>query len=158
MHGEVTDAKVRRVIDAVVARQQHPILDIQVSLHDLGFQEVGIDDGWQACGAGRTVDNRSSFHALDGTPLVNLSRFPSLPDLVAYGHGAGLRMGWYDNNCICMDEYVCVDVGQSARRRDPRAVAAVHLIADCHLALMCPLPTLTSAQSLTNSSTLARHS
>jgi hypothetical protein len=40
-----------------------------------------------------------------GTPLVNVSKFPSLKGLVDYGHSKSMKMGWYDNNCICMDEY-----------------------------------------------------
>jgi hypothetical protein len=42
---------------------------------DLRFSDVGVDDGWQACGTGRSLDNHSSFHAADGTPLVNKSKF-----------------------------------------------------------------------------------
>ena len=30
-----------------------------------------------------------------------------VPDVrqVDYGHSKGAQMGWYDNNCICMDSY-----------------------------------------------------
>ena len=31
--------------------------------------------------------------------------------MVAYGHKKGVTMGWYDNNCMCMDEYT--------KRNDP---------------------------------------
>ena len=70
-----------------------------------------MDDGWQACGTGRSLDNHSSFHAPDGTPLVNKTKFPDVKAMVAYGHKKGVTMGWYDNNCMCMDEYT--------KRNDP---------------------------------------
>lgn len=77
---------------------------------------------WQACGTGL----KGSFHASDGTPLINTSRFPDMKAMVTTGvfghhllcssffagrqvasffvfagHGLGLKVGWYDNNCIC---------------------------------------------------------
>lgn len=60
------------------------------SLLDLGYTHAGLDDNWQACGAG--VDG--SFHAADGTPLINLTRFPSMKSMVATGHRLGLKVGW----------------------------------------------------------------
>jgi alpha-galactosidase len=59
------------------------------------YDHVGVDDGWQACGTGV----KKSFHAADGTPLVNASTFPDLKSLVDYGHGKQIKMGWYDDNC-----------------------------------------------------------
>ena len=35
-----------------------------------------------------------SFHAADGTPLVNNKTFPSLRAMTAHGHARGLRVGW----------------------------------------------------------------
>lgn len=49
---------------------------------------------------------KNSFHAEDGTPLVNKSRFPDLKELVAYGSSKGAKMGWYTINCICLDSYI----------------------------------------------------
>ena len=108
-HGDVSQAKIEATVDAVVKKRGGG-----VSLLDLGFTDVGVDDGWQDCGAGRLLDNRSSwpyksyesFHAADGTPVVNTSKFPDVKAMVAYGHKTkGLRMGWYNNNCMCCDEY-----------------------------------------------------
>eukprot|EP00035_Acanthoeca_spectabilis_P009817 m.173365 g.173365 ORF g.173365 m.173365 type:complete len:420 (-) comp14846_c0_seq1:71-1330(-) len=103
-HGDVNDTTIRRVVDAVTAKSRM-VDGTPTSLLDVGFSHVGVDDGWQLCNAGRSVKGKPSFHAADGTPLVNQSRFPSLKDLVDYGHSKGVLMGWYDNNCICMDEY-----------------------------------------------------
>jgi hypothetical protein len=57
------------------------------------------DDNWQACGKGVN----GSFHASDGTPLINTEAFPSMTDMTAHGHKLGLRVGWYMNNCICSE-------------------------------------------------------
>lgn len=98
--GDVTDAKIRSVIDVVTSRAR--MVDGKpTSLVDLGYNRVGIDDGWQECGAGY----EGSFHAEDGTPLVDESKFPNLKAMVEYGHANGVLMGWYDDNCICMDSY-----------------------------------------------------
>lgn len=65
---------------------------------------MGSASGWQACGTGRFLDNHSSFHAADGTPLVNKTKFADVKGMVAYGHkNKGLTMGWYDNNCMVRD-------------------------------------------------------
>ncbi len=44
------------------------------SMLDLGYSDCGLDDAWQACGAGVN----GSFHDAAGNPLVNLQRFPSM--------------------------------------------------------------------------------
>ena len=61
---------------------------------------------WQACYTGRRLGGQPSFHAADGTPLVNTSRFPDLQALVRHGHQKLLKMGWYTGNCICPDSAV----------------------------------------------------
>ena len=42
-----------------------------VVLRDLPWAQ-GLDDFWQACGTGVN----GSFHSVNGTPLINLTRFP----------------------------------------------------------------------------------
>ena len=106
-HGDVTQQNIRDTVDAIADQSRG------FSLLDLGFSDVGVDDGWQACDAGVLVDNATtqcapfctSFHAADGTPLLNRSKFQDLKALVDYGHGKGTTMGWYNNNCMCGDEY-----------------------------------------------------
>ena len=118
--GDVDDARIRAAVDALAAKRTSPWTGARLSLADLGFARAGVDDGWQSCGEGY----EGSFHAADGTPLVNASRFPDLAALVRYGRGKGLKMGWrgaalqktrdasrdaprprYDDNCICLDSY-----------------------------------------------------
>lgn len=67
------------------------------SLVDVGYIHNGLDDAWQACHTG--VDN--SFHDKSGHPLVNLTRFPSMKQMVDLGHSLNMSVGFYDNNCIC---------------------------------------------------------
>lgn len=57
----------------------------------LGFVFVGIDEGWAKCGAGVN----GSFHRLDGSPIVDLEKFPSMKQLTDHIHALGLRAGWY---------------------------------------------------------------
>jgi len=44
-----------------------------------------------------------SFHDLAGTPLPNLTTFPSLAAMVAHGHSKSVAVGFYINNCICAE-------------------------------------------------------
>ena len=90
----------------------------QTSFLQLGYENVGLDDGWQQCGAGLG----GSFHDAFGRPLVNLKRFPSLSDMTSYGHQRGLRMGFYGNNCICGE------VGDSGLNSDEDIMA--HYVED----------------------------
>ena len=88
-HGDVSQTGIEATIDAIVDKSRG------TSLLELGFTNVGVDDGWQACGTGRELNNHSSFHAADGTPLVNKTKFPDVKAMVAYGHkNKGLTMGW----------------------------------------------------------------
>jgi len=73
------------------------------SLRDLGFSDVGLDDGWQECGGGIN----GGFHNKAGEPIVNRSRFSDLAAMMKHARSRGLTMGWYANNCICSEtEYV----------------------------------------------------
>ena len=99
--GDVDEAKMKKAMDGLVRKRPSPWDGSETSLLDLGFSRAGVDDGWQLCGAGY----EGSFHAADGTPLVNASRFPDLGALAAYGHALGLFVDWYDDNCICLDSY-----------------------------------------------------
>lgn len=103
-HGSVTDKMIREVVDALTKQRPLPtsFTTTTASFKDLGYNHVGVDDGWQECGAGP----HGSFHSADGTPLLNTTSFPRpLKSLVDYGHSKGLYMGWYHINCICMDTY-----------------------------------------------------
>ena len=86
-HGDVSAAKVEKIIDAVTSRARKVVgKSSPTSLADLGYTHVGVDDGWQACQTGKDC----SFHAADGAPLVNTSKFPDLGGLVKYGEWKGV--------------------------------------------------------------------
>eukprot|EP00937_MAST-01D_sp_MAST-1D-sp2_P004851 g4851.t1 len=88
----------------VALTTQRPYVNLRgeaanASLADLGFVHAGLDDAWQACGTGVS----GSFHAADGRPLVNTTRFPDMAAMVAFGRARGLLPGFYINNCICAE-------------------------------------------------------
>ena len=101
-YGGGIDASLIRSIIIALTKRTRSVDGVPTSLSDLGYYRLGIDDGWQACGAGKG----NSYHAEDGTPLVNHTRFHNLVDLVKLGHENGLLMDFYQINCICMDTYV----------------------------------------------------
>jgi len=113
--------------DDVMIAAMHAMLDTSrtvggkpTSLASLGYSWISMDDGWQGC-------NCSTRQAIDPTlplcsiaacrsghcswhnksthePRVNKRRFPNgMKALVDYGHGLGLKVGTYLNNCICME-------------------------------------------------------
>ena len=61
------------------------------SLVQLGFDRIGLDDGWQACGQGVN----KSFHDSNGRPLINTTRFPDMKAMVTHARSRGLKAGWY---------------------------------------------------------------
>eukprot|EP00039_Didymoeca_costata_P010421 m.140153 g.140153 ORF g.140153 m.140153 type:complete len:560 (+) comp14820_c0_seq2:34-1713(+) len=82
-------------IDAMVAKN-FSVDGTMVSLLDIGYSSVGIDEGWEGCGMG--VNH--SQHYINGTPAIN-SKFPDIKGLVDYGHSKNLTMGFYQNGCAC---------------------------------------------------------
>ena len=75
------------------------------SLAGAGYARVGIDEGWEACGAGVN----GTQHDADGAPVIDTRKFPDMGALVAYGHARGVAMGWYLNGCAC-GEQVALDL------------------------------------------------
>merc|ERR1711865_251027 len=67
-----------------------------MSLCDLGYCSVGVDEGWEGCGAG--VDNTQ--HDAKGFPTID-SAFPDTTGMVQKIHQLGLEAGWYLNGCKC---------------------------------------------------------
>ena len=67
------------------------------SLFTSSFSEVGLDDGWEACGSGVN----GSYHDASGQPLVNLTRFPDMRAMTTGARAKGVTMAWYHNCCGC---------------------------------------------------------
>jgi len=97
--GGVNQSQMTGTMDQMVD-QSRMVGGKQMSLFDLGYNNVGLDDNWQQCGS---LNGQRSFHAADGTPLVNKKTFPSLGAMTAHGHARGLSVGWYMNNCLCAE-------------------------------------------------------
>ena len=72
------------------------------SLASLGYTDVGLDEGWAACGAGvnGTYRNGTTEHV-----IVDKVRFPSLSDLTAHAHFLNLTAGWYLNCDGCVTNH-----------------------------------------------------
>jgi hypothetical protein len=63
------------------------------SLLELGYNHMGMDDGWQACYTGIN----KTFHDKNGQPLINYTLFPDMKAMNRKAHSAGLLTGWYLN-------------------------------------------------------------
>ena len=91
-HTDMNQTLIMAVVDEVAKVRKEGI-----SLASLGYDMVGIDEGWEGCGQGA----HHTQHYANGTPAVNLAKFPDLKALVAYGHSKGVKMGFYLNGCAC---------------------------------------------------------
>jgi alpha-galactosidase len=92
---------IARQIDQLTARLWDVDGHVQLaSLLDVGYARVGIDEGWEDCGAG--VGGRG-HHDAAGNPLIDTVKFPDMQKLVEYAHGKNMTMGWYLNGCACPD-------------------------------------------------------
>jgi alpha-galactosidase len=98
-YGADVDQNKMESIMAKMTQRVRTVDGVNTSLLDLGYSNCGLDDNWQACGAGAF----GSFHDANGNPIVNTSRFPDMKRMIDYGHLRGLRVGWYMNNCICRE-------------------------------------------------------
>ena len=72
----VSDAMIRDAIDAIAAKNW-TVDGETVSLADVGYSSVGIDEGWEGCGQGVTVNGRKTQHFANGTPAIN-NKFPDM--------------------------------------------------------------------------------
>ncbi len=79
----INDKTFRDAIDAVTAK----VWDVggaKASLFEVGYTRVGIDEGWENC-SGTDPDHGLRQHNVDGTPMINVDKFPDLKGLVDYG-------------------------------------------------------------------------
>ena len=64
-----------------------------VSLRDLGYATIGLDDGWQDCSSGNGYHDPTT-----GVPKVN-TKFPDMKAMTTAAKEMNVSMGWYGNNC-----------------------------------------------------------
>ena len=92
---EVDQSLMTSIMDAMVSRAR-TVDGVPTSLLDLGYSDVGLDDGWQLDNSG---PGGRGYHNASGYPNVNTTRFPSLAAMTAHGRNLSLTVGWYANNC-----------------------------------------------------------
>ncbi len=86
---DISQTTLTGVIDALAAPR--PIWDGRnASLTSLGYTRVGIDEGWEKCGAGVN----GSWHDPSGRPIVDGDLFPNLTALVEHAHANGAKLDW----------------------------------------------------------------
>ena len=91
-YADIDETKIRAQVDGLVKVRD----DKNRSLLSLGFNSVGIDEGWEGCGSGVN----GTQHTADGTPTIDAA-FPDTATMVKNIHGMGLSAGWYLNGCKC---------------------------------------------------------
>ena len=99
MGPNINQSQMLAIAEAMVDRSRK-VDGKPTSLLDLGFNRIGMDDNWQACGTGIN----GSFHSASGEPLWNKTRFPNVKAMNAKIHDLGLYTDWYINNCICPEK------------------------------------------------------
>jgi alpha-galactosidase len=93
----ITQQMMLSAADAIVAKNRTVAgHDGKVSLCDLGYCSVGVDEGWEGCGQG--VDKTQ--HDAKGIPTIDAA-FPDTSEMVKQIHAKGLAAGWYLNGCKC---------------------------------------------------------
>ena len=90
-----TQAKMEEAIDSIHKRRLSGL-----SLQDVGYGDVGLDDGWANCSG-----VNGSYHDADGELLVDTKKFPSLTSMTERAHSLGLTIGWYLNCDQCPGSY-----------------------------------------------------
>lgn len=114
---DISSAIIKSQIDAVTDKTRM-VNGKPTSLLDLGYEYVGLDDGWMECNSG---PGGVGYHDADGSPIVDTEKFPGgLAPLTSYGHSKGVKMGWYLCACGCPDQQV--DPTQKRYRGDVNAL------------------------------------
>ena len=105
-HKEISQAKMTFAANAMVNKSRG------VSLLDVGYENCGLDDYYQACGTGAG----GSFHNASGYPLIDKTKFPDMRAMTDHAHSIGLKMGWYGNNCGCSEHQKVASWGEAVTK------------------------------------------
>lgn len=96
---DINQTRMEAVMDAMTARERSISWEItsrtgmeaarsrNVSLLDLGYINVGLDDAWQACGEGLY----GGFHDEAGNPIIDTTKFPDMASMNDKAHGYVMR-------------------------------------------------------------------
>lgn len=86
------------VSQALLLEQVHGLVRVRhdgLSLRDLGYKTIGLDDGWQDCSSGNGYHDPKT-----GVPRIN-AKFPDMLAMTTAAKAKNVSMGWYGNNCGC---------------------------------------------------------
>eukprot|EP01084_Bolivina_argentea_P007717 14491_1 len=97
---DINQTIIKDVMTALVDKSRK-VNGIPTSLAEIGYNNAGIDDGWQHCNAYEKLFHNNS--APNGWPVVNTTVFPDLSGLIKYAHNNNLTVNWYFNNCKCSE-------------------------------------------------------
>lgn len=100
--GSITQSKMISIMNGMVQRNRYDNNNNLISLCDLGYCDVGLDDVWQDCHSIKAAPGMH-YHDIYGNPLINYEKFPSMFNMTSYAHILNLTCGWYANNCACSD-------------------------------------------------------
>eukprot|EP01084_Bolivina_argentea_P007720 14494_1 len=97
---EIDQPLITACIDALLDKSRK-VNGVAKSLAEIGYNNVGIDDGWQLCdSSGKYFHNAT---APNGWAMVNKDLFPDLSSMIKYAHNNKLGVNWYFNNCHCSE-------------------------------------------------------
>jgi hypothetical protein len=85
----------------VIADRSRTVDGRPQSLADVGYTDVGLDDGWQKCGSYGPAAYR--YHSASGAPVIDEGEFPNMTAMVELAKSFNLTAGWYGNACGCRD-------------------------------------------------------
>jgi alpha-galactosidase len=105
-HFDIDQPLIEAELDVLVDKSRM-VDGTPTSLAELGYNNGGIDDGWQACDTSKRYNDGRYFHndtSPNGWPVVNHTLFPDIPGMVKRAHAKGLGINWYMNNCRCSEQ------------------------------------------------------
>ena len=108
------------------------------SLAELGYNNGGIDDGWQQCDHSGKYWRGQYFHndtTPNGWPVVNSTLFPDVPGMVKRAHDKGLGINWCE-----LLEPAARQRRSAASRTDPRVACAARRHEQLQVQRTEPLP------------------
>lgn len=105
---DIDQGKMMAQLDAITA-ERRPTWEggPARSLLSLGYNRIGLDEGWECMGCGVN----GGFHNAKGEPLVNLTRFPDMKGMTSAAHARNVSVDFYLNNCSPSKETVPHYVG-----------------------------------------------
>ena len=95
----ITQEMMIDAAQAIVAKNRSVVGYYEsVSLCDMGYCSVGVDEGWENC-SGVDPGHGERQHDAAGLPLIDLNSFRDMGSMVDKIHALGLAAGWYLNGC-----------------------------------------------------------